>query len=160
MDKMFDKDFVSKAIYGLISVLAVLLIMEEHPPTAWKAAGILFGTVLALAMAETYSAAIAETIAGQRRLDRQEIMEIWHDTRPILLTANLPTLVILLSGAGLYSMQAALIIARSAIYLTLFVFGLQVGHLFHASRWRIWLSGLFTAGIGVLIGLMKFLLHW
>ena len=64
MDEMFDKDFVAKAIYGLISVLAVLLIMEEHPPTAWKGAGILFGTVLVLAMAETYSGTIAETIAG------------------------------------------------------------------------------------------------
>jgi hypothetical protein len=159
MDKTFDKDFVSKAIYGLISVLAVLLTMEEHPPTAWIAAGILFGTVFVLAIAETYSATIAEIIAGQKRLDRQEFMEIWHDTHPILLTANLPTLVILLSGAGLYSMETALIIAKSAIYLTLFAYGLQVGHLLHASRWRILLSGLFTAGIGALIGLMKFLLH-
>jgi hypothetical protein len=50
MDKTFDKDFVSKAIYGLISVLAVLLTMEEHPPTAWIAAGILFGTVFVLAI--------------------------------------------------------------------------------------------------------------
>ena len=159
MDKTFDKDFAAKAIYGLISVLAVLLIMEEHPPTAWKAAGLLFGTVLVLAMAETYSGTIAETIAGQRKLDGQEILEIWHDTRSILLTANLPTLAIVLSGAGLYSMATALLIAKSAIYLALFCYGLQVGHLLHASRWRIFLSGLFTAGIGALIGLMKFLLH-
>lgn len=159
MDKTFDKHFVAKAIYGLISVLAVLLIMEEHPPTAWKAAGILFGTVLVLAMAETYSATIAETIAGQKRLDRQEILEIWHDTRPILLTANLPTLVIFLSAAGLYSITTALLIAKYAIYLALFCYGLQVGHLLHASRWRILLSGVFTAGLGALIGLTKFLLH-
>ena len=159
MDKTFDKDFVAKAIYGLISVLAMLLTMEEHPPTAWIAAGILFGTVFVLAIAETYSATIAEIIAGQKRLDRQEFMEIWHDTHPILLTANLPTLVILLSGAGLYSIETALIIAKSAIYLALFAYGLQVGHLLHASKWRILLSGLFTAGIGALIGLMKFLLH-
>ena len=110
-------------------------------------------------MAETYSATIAETIAGQKRLDRQEIIEIWHDTRSILLSANLPTLVILLSGAGLYSMDTALIIAKFAIYLALFCYGLQVGHLLHASRWRILLSGLFTAGLGALIGLLKFLLH-
>jgi hypothetical protein len=45
MDKTFDKDFVAKAIYGLITVLAVVLVMEEHPPTAWIAAGTLFGTV-------------------------------------------------------------------------------------------------------------------
>jgi hemolysin III len=159
MDKIFDKDFVAKAIYGLITVLAVLLVMEAHPPTAWVAAGTLFGTVLVVALAETYSKTIAEIIAGRKRLDRQEIMEIWHDTRPILLTANLPTLVILLSGAGLYSMETALIIAKTAVYLALFCYGLQVGHLLHASKWRILLSGLFTAGIGALIGLMKFLLH-
>lgn len=159
MDKVFDKDFVAKAIYGLITVLAVVLVMEEHPPTAWIAAGTLFGTVLVVALAETYSKTIAEIIAGQRRLDRQEIIEIWQDTRPILLSANLPTLVILLSAAGLYSMQTALLIAKYAIYLALFCYGLQVAHLLHASRWRILLSGLFTAGLGALIGLMKFLLH-
>jgi hypothetical protein len=159
MDKIFDQDFVAKAIYGLITVLAVVLVMEEHPPTAWIAAGTLFGTVLVVALAETYSKTIAEIIAGRKRLDREEIIEIWHDTRPILLTANLPTLVILLSGAGLYSIETALIIAKSMIYLALFVYGLQVGYLLHASRWRILLSGLFTAGIGALIGLMKFLLH-
>jgi hemolysin III len=159
MDKTFDKNFVAKAIYGLISVLAVLLVMEEHPPAAWKAAGILFGTVVVLAIAETYSTTIAETIAGKRRLDRQEIREIWHDARPILLTANLPSLVILLSGAGLYSMETALMAAKYVIYLALFAYGLQVGHLLHASRWRILLSGLFTAGLGALIGLLKFFFH-
>jgi hypothetical protein len=107
----------------------------------------------------SFSKTIAEIIAGQKRLDRQEIMELWLDTRPILLTSNLLTLVILLSEAGLYSMETALIIAKTVVYLTLFAYGLKVGHLLHASKWRILLSGFFTAGIGALIGLMKFLLH-
>ena len=75
---------------------------------------------LVVAVAETYSKTIAEIIAEQKRLDRQEIIEIWHDTHPILLTANLLTLVILLSEAGVFSMDTALIIAKSVVYLALF----------------------------------------
>ena len=159
IDRTFDKNFVSKAIYSSITIIAVLLVMEEHPPSARIAAATLFGAVLVVAIAETYSVTIAEIIAGQKRLDRQEISAIWQDTRPILIMANIPTLVILLSGAGLYSMDTALLIAKLTMYLALFVYGLQIGHLLHGSSWRIFLSGLFTVGIGALIGLLKFLVH-
>lgn len=67
-EKLFDKRFISKAIYGSVSILAVLLIMEEHPPDGWTAAITLFGTVLAIA--EVYSESIAEIIiGGQKRID-------------------------------------------------------------------------------------------
>lgn len=69
-EKLFDKRFISKAIYGSVSILAVLLIMEEHPPDGWTAAITLFGTVLAIAIAEVYSESIAEIIiGGQKRID-------------------------------------------------------------------------------------------
>ncbi len=38
--------FIAKAIRGLITVQAVLLAMEEHPPEAWRGAITLFGTTL------------------------------------------------------------------------------------------------------------------
>lgn len=116
--RFFDRNYVSKAIYGSISVLAVLLVMEEHPPTAWQAALTLFGTTLAIALAEAYSATVAEVIAQRKRLDAHEIKAIWHHTQPILISANLPTLILLLSYTGLYTVPAALKAAEYAIYLT------------------------------------------
>ena len=64
----FSKHSVSKAIYGSISVLAVLLVLEEHPPAAWRAAVTLFGSALAIALAEAYSETVAEMISRRVRL--------------------------------------------------------------------------------------------
>lgn len=158
-ERLFDKHSVSKAIYGSISVLAVLLVMEEHPPAAWRAATTLFGTALAIALAESYSETVAEILAQRKRLNAEEIRGIWRLTRPILLSANLPTLVLLLSAAGFYPVAAGLKIAEYAIYLALFAYGARVGQLLHGAWWRSLLGGLFTLAIGVLIGLIKYVFH-
>jgi hypothetical protein len=158
-ETFFDRNYISKAIYGSISVLAVLLVMQEHPPTAWKAALTLFGATLAIALAEAYSSTIAEMIAQKKRLDAKETKEIWRHTRPILLSANLPTLILLLSATGLYGVGLALEIAEYAIYLALFIYGLRVGQLLHGVWWRRVLSGLTALAMGVLIGLIKYFFH-
>lgn len=158
-ERFFDRHFVSRAIYGSISVLAVLLVMEEHPPSAFEAVLTLFGTTLAIALAEAYSETIAEVIAKRKRLSREEIKALWVQTRPVLLSANLPTLVLLGSLTGLYSVPSALEVAEYAIYLELFVLGFGTGRLLHGSVWRSLLIGLSTLAIGVLIGLIKYVFH-
>jgi hypothetical protein len=43
---------ISGAIYGLVTVLAVLVVMADHPPVAWQGAVTLFGTTLAVALVD------------------------------------------------------------------------------------------------------------
>jgi len=157
--QLLDKHAVSRAIYGSVSILAVLLVMQSHPPSAWTAAVMLFGTSLAIALAETYSETIAEMIGHQRQFAARELAAIWRRTRPILVAANLPTAIVLLSVAGLYSVSTALNVAEFAVYAALFVWGLRVGQLMHDSWPRIIASGLATVAIGVLIGLIKVIFH-
>ena len=158
-DERFSKHSVSKAIYGSISVLAVLLVMEEHPPAAWRAAVTLFGSALAIALAEAYSETVAEMISRRARLTGAELGAVWRSARPILLAANLPTLFLLLSAAGLYSVPSALLIAEYAVYAALFVYGAWSGRLLHGTWWRSLLGGLFTLAVGALIGLIKYFFH-
>jgi hypothetical protein len=159
IDKIFDENFISKAIYGSITILAVLFAMDSHPPTAWQGALTLFGTALAVTLAEAYSATIAATISGQKELNRAEAGAIWHHSRPILVVANLPTLVFVLTAVGLYSIETALLVAKGFVFLTLFLYGLRIGHLLHGSRIRILWNGLFAVGIGGLIGVIKVVFH-
>lgn len=158
-ERFFDKHFISKAIYGTISVLAVLLIMEEHPPTAWHGAMTLFGSVLAIALAEAYSETIAEILAGRKGLTRKEMVHIWVQTRPILLSANTPTLMFCLSGLGLLHVESAILIAKVLLYVSLFIYGSRISRMLGNSWLRSLLSGLFTLGIGVLITLIKTFFH-
>ena len=156
---IFSKHFVSRTIYGSIITLAVLFILDRNPPEPWSAVGMLLGTALAVALAETFSQTIAEMIAGSKRLDAQGLLTIWRQTRPILISANLPTVVMILAAGGVFSIGMAITIAKVLQYLVLFLSGLQIGRILHESRPRILASAMFTAGIGGLISLFKVLFH-
>src|SRR5262245_11014147 len=79
--------FVSRAIYGLITVLAVLQVYELHPPSAWGGTVSLFGTTLAVALVDAYSDSIAEMLSRGRGLSREELRKIGHDVAPVLIGA-------------------------------------------------------------------------
>lgn len=102
----------AKAIYGLVTVLAVLVTMEDHPPVAWRGAITLFGATLAVALVDTYSETIAGMLSSQRRLSRDELREIWRDVSPVLVGAQAPTLILLVSAIGLFSVERAITIAE------------------------------------------------
>ncbi len=158
-EKLFSKAFISKALYGLITILAVLLSFKDHPPTAWHGAMLLFGTSISVALAEAFSETISQVIAGKKKLDKKELLSIWQETRPVLSAAYLPILILVLAAVGLFSVPTAAMLAESLIYATLFVYGLRIGYLLHGPRIRMFLAGLFTLGIGGLLGLIKLLFH-
>lgn len=145
---------VSRAIYGLITVLAVLQVMEHHPPSAWHGTVSVFGTTLAVALADAYSDSIAEILSEGRSLSRENLRAIGRDVWPILAGAQGPTLVLLASALGLISVERAISVAQIVAFVMLFSFGLRVGHLLH-ERWlpRL-LSGVVLVAIaGLIVGI-------
>jgi hemolysin III len=150
---------VSRAIYGLITVLAVLQIMEVHPPSAWHGTVTLFGTTLAVALAEAYSTSIAEMLSAQRWLSPDDLRGIARDVRPILVGAQGPTVLLLLSAFGLISVELAIILAQVVAFLLLFGYGWRVGHLLHENRLRQLASGLLLVAIGGLAVGIKAAFH-
>ena len=159
MAEQENHHFAEKAIYGLITVLAVLVVMEEHPPVAWRGALTLFGTTLAVALVETYAATIAWMLTRQRRLGREELRTIWHEVTPVMTGAQAPTIVLLLSAAGLYPVGRAITIAEAVIVVFLFGYGLRVGQLLHQSFLRQVISGLILVAIAGLVVAIKVLFH-
>ena len=105
-----SRAFVSRAIYGLVTVLAVRQVMELHPPTAWQGAVSLFGTTLAVALVDAYADSIAEMLAHGRSLTWGEVRAIVRDVEPILVGAQGPT-VIGLSALGLFDVEDAIDLA-------------------------------------------------
>lgn len=150
---------VSRAIYGLITVMAVLQVMEVHPPTAWHGTVSLFGTTLAVALADAYSDSIAEMIGGRHRLSREDLRAIRRDVTPILTGAQPPTLLLLASALGLLSVETAIDLAQVVAAMLLFGFGLRAGQLLHESWPRRLLSGLILVAIGGLVVGIKAAFH-
>ncbi len=150
---------ISSAIYGLITVLAVLQVMDVHPPSGWAGAVTLFGTTLAVALADAYSDTIAEMIAGRGHITRAELMKIARDVAPVLTGAQAPTVLLLLSALGLMSVKSAITLAQIVSFLLLFGFGWRVGQLLHEGTLRRLVSGLTLVLIGGLVVGLKAAVH-
>jgi hypothetical protein len=139
---------VSKAIYGVITVLAVLQALQAHPPSAWSAAVILFGTTLAVALVDAYSESIAIMLAESRGLSLDDLRAIRHEVAPVLVGAQAPTLLLLLAAIGLFSVDRALQLAEIVAFLLLFSYGWRVGSMLHERWFKQLLSGLVLVAIG------------
>jgi hypothetical protein len=113
------------AIYGSLAVMAVIVAIEDHPPTALRAAAQLFGVTLAIAVAKAYAEIIADTLDRGRRLDAEEWREILRKISPVLFGAQAPTLVFLMSAFGLFSVETAISISKVLVLGLLFVYGLR-----------------------------------
>jgi hemolysin III len=143
-----SRAFVSRAVYGLISVLAVLPAMELQPPTAVEGAITLFGTTLAVALVDAYADSIAEMISRQRNLSRAELYQIGREVAPVLEGAQAPTLIFILAEVGLFSVERPIWLAQAVAILMLIGYGWRIGKLLHEHWPRQLLSGLLLVAIG------------
>ena len=150
---------IEKAIYGLVMVLAVLVVMREHPPVAWRGAVTLFGTTLAVALVDAYAATISSMLAQRRALADEEKGAIWRSVVPVMAGAQAPTIVLLLSAFGLYGVGRAITIAEIVVVLFLFGYGLRVGQLLHQHWLRQLISGLALVAIAGFVVAVKVLFH-
>ena len=145
----------AKAIYGVITVLAVLDVMADHPPSAWRAAVILFGTTFAVALIDVYAESIAVVLKGAR----PDLREIWHEVSPVLIGAQAPTLVMLAAALGAFTVERAVQVSQLLSFLILFGYGWNVGRALHVHWHRQLASGLLLVAIGALIVAIKVAVH-
>jgi hemolysin III len=157
--RFFDYSFASKAIYGTLTVMAVIVAMEDHAPSALSAAAQLFGATLALAVAEAYAEIIADTLNKRRKLSAEEGREILGKVSPVLFGAQVPTLVFLMSDGGLFSVETAIQISKVLVLVLLFVYGLRVAQVLHKNHLIQILSGLIIMSAGFVVVLIKHLFH-
>ncbi len=157
--KNIDSQAIEKAIYGLITVLAVLVVMQQHPPVAWRGAVTLFGTTLAVALVDAYAATISAMLSQRRALADEEKSAIWHSVVPVMAGAQAPTFVLLLSALGFYTVERAITGAEIVVVLFLFGYGLRVGQLLHQHWLRQLISGMALVAIAGLVVTIKVLFH-
>lgn len=159
MSYLLKKQFASKVLYGLISVLALLGVLELHPPTALTAIVTLLGTTFVIALAEAYSETVAEILVKERKPTIGELRHLWHEVAPIVSSSQPAIWLLLLSLLGILSVETALRLGQYVVIGLLFLYGFRVGQLLHGSLSRQILTGLVMASGGLVIVLIKALLH-
>lgn len=147
------------AIYGTITVLSVLI--AHAPPIAdpFKLAVVLFGAVLAVALAEAFADICKLMMDTGQTAAWADFKLAWQHSSTVLLAASLPSVCMLLAVMNLLSNQAAYTAAHIAAIATLTVFGARIGWKAKRTIWSLLAGALTTALIGMLISSMKYFAH-
>jgi hypothetical protein len=103
---------VARVIYGSIVGLAIVVALEDHPPTAAATAAALLGTALAVGLAEAYSEFVGTEARTRRPVDRKQVRELLADSASVTFGAGFPTLFFLLAAAGAIELDLAFTLAK------------------------------------------------
>jgi hypothetical protein len=151
---------VARAVYGLIVAMSVLAVWSvEHDPDGKEVLETLVGTAVIFWLAHTYAAIAEATIASHRRLSRAELRDVIAHEWPLVEVVILPSIVVALGVAGVFSIRLAIDLALWVCLIELAVTALATAWAMGARGWRfVGLSALCIA-FGVAIVGAKTLLH-
>ena len=110
---------VARVIYGAIVGLALVVALEDHPPTPAVMISTLVGTAVAVGLAELYSEVVATEVRTRRRIDRARAVEIVTDVGAVIFSISFPAGFFVLAAAGAIEIDSAFQIAKwSGLVLT------------------------------------------
>lgn len=146
-------------VYGAITVLGILLAIGAHPGAPFETAAILFGSVLAVTLAKAFAELMSHALDTGERLTGAAWRSAWVHSSPTLAAANLPALLFVGAGAGLFSVGTAVVLSQWVAVGLLFLVGLRVGWVLDRRPLPAVLGGLFAGGVGLALALLKYLIH-
>jgi VIT1/CCC1 family predicted Fe2+/Mn2+ transporter len=150
---------VSRVIYGAIVGLALIVALEEHPPSSGVVVATLLGTALAVGLAEIYSDVIGTETRTRRHVTRAELPDMLYDVAAVAFGVAFPAVFFVLAAANAIEEDSAFTIAKWSGLGLIAVYGFCASRLagdsVSASTLRALAAGLIGA---VLIGL-KALVH-
>jgi hypothetical protein len=103
---------VGRVIYGAIIGLALVVAVQDHPPSAGVEAAILIGTAIAVGLAELYSEIVSTEARTRRRLERGQLRMMAGDGLAVVFGASFPAIFFALAAAGAISTGTAFTLSK------------------------------------------------
>jgi hypothetical protein len=150
---------VARVIYGAIIGLALVLVLELHPPAPAAVAGSLLATALAVGLAELYSEIVGTETRTRRRIAREHLAEIFDDVAAVALGIAFPAVFFALAAAGAIDTGTAFALAKWSGLGLIGFYGYAAGRLAGESHVKSLLQGLAVALIGAILIALKALIH-
>jgi hypothetical protein len=150
---------VSRVIYGAIIGMALIVVLEQHPPAPGVIAGTLIATGLAVALAELYSEAIGTQTRLRRRIGRHHLGEITKDVSAVFLGIVFPDVFFIVAAFGGMEIDTAFALAKWTGLGLIACYGFAAGRLAGESMPRALAQGLAVAAIGGALIAFKAIVH-
>jgi hypothetical protein len=150
---------IAGAIYGTILASTVVASLGHDPEKLAHSVAIVLTTSLVFWAAHVYSLMVAGRMVAGRKLTRPEVRAIAANEWPMLQSSVWVVLPLLLGVFGIISRDSAAVIALLVGIAALFVYGILLGVREGRGRISILWNALVVGSFGVLILLLKFLVH-
>jgi hypothetical protein len=150
---------VSRVIYGAIIGLAIVVGLQDHPPTPAVIAGTILATAVAVGLAELYSDVIGATIRSPGRMDGQRLRHIADDVAAVAFGVGFPAAFFVLAAAGAVQVGTAFALAKWSGLGLIGFYGFCAARLAGAKLAASLLQGLAVGTIGAALIAFKALVH-
>lgn len=158
-DRKYIKKFVSKALYGTLLVMSLIVAIDDHYKSAGQVIISLLTTVLVFAISQFYSDVVAEKIVSKEKLTREKVRNIFYEIAPISIGSHTPTIIFLFALVGLISIEKAFFLAKVAGLGALFLYGFLIGKYSNRSKGKCYFSGAVNMLMGGIVVMFKTLIH-
>jgi hypothetical protein len=150
---------VARVVYGAIIGLALIVVLEDHPPSAAVTTVWLLMTALAVGLAEAYSEVIGTETSERHRVTRHQLRHILEDAGAVALGVGLPVVFFLLAVADVIRLDTAFTVAKWSGLGLIGFYGYWAARFAGASMSRALVQAAMVAAIGGALILFKALLH-
>ncbi len=157
IEEHLGSEQVSRVVYGAIIGMALIVVLEHHPPTAGVTTATLVATALAVALAELYSDWIGHVMKHRTGFHRHELIQIAGVVSAVAVGIVFPDIFFLLATLGVMELDTAFTVAKWSGLALITAYGYAAGRLSGESHPRSLLQALAVTAIGAaLIGFKAF----
>lgn len=150
-------ELLRERIYSTITLLAVLVVLWQHPGdyTEWGVIGAIVGTVGALWLATLIASRMSYRIAHDDKELEPHFREASEAASGLLAPAGAPVFLVLMSMTGVIDLQTALLLSVVLLVLSLFLFSLISGRKIASSNLSLLVFSAMQLGLGLAVVALK-----
>jgi hypothetical protein len=150
---------VARVVYGSIIGLALVVAIEAHPPSTGVVVGWVFGTAIAVALAEIYSEVIGVETRERHPVTRRQLRPMLDDGLAVAFGVAFPDVFFLLAALGVLELHTAFTIAKWSGLVLIGCYGYWAARLAGAPVVRALVRGSLVALVGAALIALKAVLH-
>jgi hypothetical protein len=150
---------VARVVYGATIGLALIVALEDHPPSAGAMTGWLVGTAVAVALAEVYSEVVGIEASERHRVTRRQWWGLLDEAGAVAFGIAFPAVFFVLAAIGLLQVADAFSWAKWSGLGLIGFYGFWGARFSGSPVHRALLQGALVALLGAGLIVLKSLLH-